>query len=155
MASLLQSEEVLYVGVQYGKAGVLNQAWRKPGFLNKQLLISTTPNGWQYLPLNEFQNLARWAMDPDNQPLSRIAWTGKPFWTPQLYLVAKAASDTIWIGIQGGLEALKAMSVEEIRDRKFWEVSDQKRSGQWFTGSEFCAVLEGKGLIFVNPDGTL
>ncbi len=154
VASLLQSEEVLYVGVQYGMAGVMRQAWRKPGFANERLSTATTSNGWQYLPLKEFQALARWAMDPDNQPLNGIAWTGKPFWSPQMYLVAKAAGDGIWVGMRGGLEALKAMSAEEIRDRKFWEISDQRRTGQWFTGSEFCAVLEAKGLVFVNPDGT-
>lgn len=152
VSNLLQSNEVLYVGIKNGKAGVIKRAWRKPGFLNEQLYTSTTPNGWQYLPLKEFQTLARWALEPEKYTLEGIAWAGKPFWTAQLYLVAKAAGDTFWIGIQGGLEALKAMSAEEIRNRKFWEVSDQRRSGQWFTGSEFCAVLESKGLTFTSPE---
>jgi len=155
VASLLESEEVLYIGVQYGMAGVMRRAWRNAGFVNELLPTATTPNGWQYLPLKEFQSLARWAMAPDTQPLGSIAWAGKPFWTPQLYLVAKAASDEIWIGMRGGLDALTAMTAEEIRDRKFWEVSDQRRSGQWFTGSTFCTVLERKGLRFTTPDGNV
>jgi hypothetical protein len=150
---LLQANanEALFVGVQYGMAGVLRRAWRKPNFASEALAVSPSPNGWQYLPLREFQALARWAMNPEGVPLHGIAWSGKPFWTAQLYLVAKAAGDTIWIGMRGGLAALHAMSAEEIRERQIWEISDQQRSSQWFPGSVFCAVLEGKGVAFSSP----
>ncbi len=43
------------------------------------------------------------------------------------------------------------MTVGEIRNRKGWEISAQRQSWQWFTGSAFCAVLEEKGLIFTTP----
>jgi hypothetical protein len=151
VGDLIQTDGILFVGVQYGMAGVLRRAWRNMGFMNEYLPVSETAHGWQYLPLHDFKILASWAMHPETQSLAGIAWSGKPFYTQQLYLVAKNIGDGIFIGIRGGLEALKRMTPEELRQRRTWEVSDQRRSSQWFSGSEFCAVLEHKGVTFNQP----
>lgn len=47
-----------------------------------------------------------------------------------------------------GLAALQAMNAKDVQERKGWEISYQKRSGQWFSGDEFCQVLEGKGIQY-------
>lgn len=152
VSDLLRATEQLFVGVQYGMAGVLKRAWRKPTFANAFLPVSETTRGWQYLALHDFQQLTRWAMDPDNQPLTGIKWAGKPFFTSQLSLVARAAGDTIFIGARGGLEAVRQMTPEELRQRRTWEISSTRRSGQWFSGTEFCAVLDSKGVSFDQID---
>ena len=148
VADLLRSVEPVFVGIQYGMAGVLRRAWKNPGFVNEVVPVSETSRGWQYLPLHDFKVLAEWAMSPETQSLSGIKWSGRPFWTPHLYLVAKASGSEIYVGMRGGIEALRRMAPDEIRQRRTWEVSDQKRSGQWFSGADFCAVLESKGITY-------
>jgi hypothetical protein len=147
---LLTSPDQGYVGVQYGMAGVIRQAWRNSAFADALVQFSESPRGWQYVPLSDFRILAQWAMNPD-QPLEGITWEGKPFATPILYLVAKAAGPRISIGIRGGLAALDAMSAEEIRTRKGWELADEARNTQWFSGTDFCRVLERKGVKYDSP----
>lgn len=147
VADLLKLTEEIHVGIQYGMAGVITKAWKNPQFLSQELSVSETPRGWQYLPLKDFKILTEWALNPDKN-LSGIEWSGKPFATRYLYLVAKSAGLEIFIGVQGGLEALRKMNEDEIRERKFWEVSDSKKSWQWFSGNDFCQVLESKGIQY-------
>jgi hypothetical protein len=130
-------------------AGVITKAWKNPQFLSQELSVSKNSRGWQYLPLKDFKILTEWALNPDKN-LSGIEWSGKPFATRYLYLVAKSAGSGIFIGIQGGLKALQAMSEDEIRRRKSWEVSNNKRSWQWFTGNDFCQTLESKNIRYTG-----
>jgi hypothetical protein len=153
VSDLLQSSDALFVGVQHGMAGLIRRAWKNPNFANEALPVSTAPRGWQYLPLYDFKILAAWAMRPEKQSLTGIAWSGKPFATRQLYLVAKGAGDGIYIGMQGGLKALTNLPSEALRQRRTWEIDVRRRSSQWFSGTEFCAVLESKGVTFNQPDG--
>jgi hypothetical protein len=143
VGELLQTNETLFVGIRAGMAGVVRRAWRNPDFVTQQLQVSETPRGWQYLPLHDFKVLATWAMRPEAHPL-----------TAQLYLVAKAAGDKLFVGMRGGLEALKRMTPAELRQSRMWEISDQRRGSQWFSGAEFCAALESKGVLFDRPEDT-
>jgi hypothetical protein len=149
---LLQTNETLFVGIQYGMAGVLRRAWRKPDFVNEHLPVSETPRGWQYLPLQDFKILAAWAMHPETQSLAGIVWNGKPFSTQQLYLVATSAGEGIFVGMRGGLDALKRLTPDVLRQSRTWEIDVQRRSSQWFSGAEFCAVLESKGVTYSRPE---
>ncbi len=152
VGDLLASSEEGYVGVQYGLAGLVRQAWRKPVYRNSSVPFSETPRGWQYVPLADFRPLASWAMQPD-QPLADLAWDGKPFNTSILYLVAKAAGPRIYIGLRGGLAALKQMSPAEIAARKGWELAAESRNARsWVSGTEFCRVLEEKGIKYDKPE---
>jgi hypothetical protein len=153
---LSTSDDNLYVGIQYGMAGLINRAWLNADFLNNLVSVSDQENGWQYLRLSEFKIVATWAMDPsiqNAQGLRIIRWQGMPFWPKKLYVVAKAAGDGIWIGIRGGLSALKAMSREDILNRKSWQVSYERKNASWFSGKDFCEVLESKGITFDTAKG--
>ena len=148
---LSTSDDSLYVGIQYGMAGLINRAWRNADFINDLVSVSDQENGWQYLRLSEFKIVATWSMDPSiqhAQGLRTIRWHGMPFWAKKLYVVAKATGDGIWIGIRGGLAALNAMSREEILNRTSWQVSDERKNTSWFSGNDFCEVLESKGISF-------
>lgn len=151
VSELLASSEPLFVGIQHGMAGLIRRAWRDPSFKNQQLPVSREPRSWQYVPLQSFKKLAEWAMHPEAHSLTGIAWSGKPFYTAQLYLVAQAAGDELFIGMQGGLAALKKMSPEQLRKARTWEVSTERHNHQWFTGQEFCAALEAAGITFDQP----
>ena len=149
VSKILKLDKKVFVGVQYGMAGIMRRAWRNPDFSNHVLAVTEDDNrGWQYIPLQDFQILTKWAMSPESNSLSGIQWSGKPFWTRYLYLVSKAAGNEIYIGIQGGLSALKKMSQEEIEERKVWEIDTFKRSSQWFSGEDYCKVLESKGISY-------
>lgn len=150
VSELLKSNKDFYVGIQYGMAGVITKAWKNAQFLSQELSVSEDSRGWQYLPLKDFKILTEWALNPEAKNLSGIEWNGKPFATRYLYLVAKSAGSEIFIGVQGGLEALRRMGEGEIRGRKFWEVSSSKKSWQWFSGIDFCQELESKGIHYTS-----
>lgn len=132
VSELLKSTKDFYVGIQYGMAGVITKAWKNTQFLSQELSVSEDPRGWQYLPLKDFKILTEWALNPEAKNLSGVEWNGKPFATRYLYLVAKSAGSEIFIGIQGGLEALRRMSEGEIRGRKFGRLVVAKRAGSGF-----------------------
>jgi hypothetical protein len=150
VSELLKSTEDIYVGIQYGMAGVITRAWKNTRFLDQELSVSETTRGWQYLPLKDFKILTEWALNPEPKKLSGIYWSGKPLGTRYLYLVAKSAGSEIFIGMQGGFKALQAMSEDEIRERKSWEVRSTKpeRGWQWFSGNDFCRELESRGIQY-------
>lgn len=136
----------LYVGIQYGRAGLVIKGWRNFGFMEESLTVSLVPRGWQYLPLGLFQKLSVWAMDPEHNDLKGIEWQGKPFGAVNLYRVAKTAGADIFIGIKGGLSRLQEMTEEEFIAKEMWEVSSVKKSANWFSGEEYCQVVESKNL---------
>ena len=137
--------EDVYIGIQYGLGGLLEKAWRRPDFILKtSLAISDTPKGWQYLRLDVFKKFCLWAINPEETELSGMEWQGKPFGTVNLYRVAKTVGDGVYIGIRGGLAEFRRMSSEAIMAKEMWEISSTQRSGQWFSGLEFCAVIEEK-----------
>lgn len=152
VSDVLVSEEPLFVGVQHGMYGIMTRAWRNPDFRQSRVLVARENPGPPYLPLNEFKIFAEWAMDPENHHLTGIAWSGNPFYTPRLYLVAKTAGDELFICKQGGLTALQQMPPDKIRNEKVWAVSTVKRTSNWFSGTAFCEVLESKGIVYTQPD---
>lgn len=40
------------------------------------------------------------------------------------------------------------MTPEMIKDRQGWEIRTDKKNPHWFTGDEFCEVLESKGITY-------
>ncbi len=114
VADILGMEGAWFVGVKAGKAGALDSAWRNPDYLSYELTVTDSQFGWQYLELTVFQKLVRWALDPELESLVGLQWEGKPFYTPILYKVAKLGKSDLWIGMRGGMAALRAMSPDDI-----------------------------------------
>jgi len=140
----------IYIGIQYGIAGIINRGWMNTDFVNETVNITEEANrGWQYLPLRDFQIVAKWAMNPDHESLNGVNWKGKPFGTKNLYRVAKSVGSGIYIGLRGGLEALKSMDSETLAGRNVWEIGTVKKTNQWFSGDEFCQVVESKEIKFL------
>ena len=94
--------------------------------------------------------LARWAMEPEVGLEESIDWTGKPFGTRNLYLLAKHGhADNLFIGIRGGIQWLRDKSNEDILERPSWEISfRQKTPHNWFGAEEFVLELESRGIVF-------
>lgn len=149
VAQILAMEGDYYVGIQYGRAGLINAAWKNPDFMNAEMVVTeNSGHGWQYLPLKEFKTLASWALDPEVQNLQGVEWTGKPFWIENLYRVAKWCKAEFYIGLKGGIVALDSMTAEQVKERKAWEVSSVQKSSQWIPAARFCEIVEAKGLSF-------
>ncbi len=142
VSDVLVRDEDIYIGIQYGQGGLISKAWRNINFLKDWVSMSDEPLGWQYLELSVFKKFTQWAIDPENNDLAGIKWTGKPFGTVNLYHVAKTAGDDIHIGIKGGIKALKRMTAEDITNREYWELHPTKKNSSWFSGVEFCEIIE-------------
>jgi len=141
----------LFIGVQYGLYGLITKAWRNPEFINQTFKVVEGPNGWQYLSLAHFKKVAAWAMNPDTASLEGVEWRGKPFGNRTLYVVSGAKGLQMYVGIRGGLSALKSMTAEEIQKRNSWELSNEERTSSWFPAEEFRKVLEEKGISYDGP----
>lgn len=137
-----------YIGIQYGRGGTVTSAWKNLDFLKREFTVSEIQHGWQYVPLEEFKTLARWALNPKQESLASITWYGKPFFTQNLYRVSKYGKAKLFIGIKGGISALKGMTSKQILSKKQWELGPSQKSNQWFSGEDFCKVLEEKGIQF-------
>lgn len=146
VAELLEQPDDIYVGIQYGKAGLIIKAWRNQDFRNEMVRVSSTPKGWQYLPWQVFQKICRWAMEPEQHDLKGLEWQGKPFGAVNLYRVAKTAGEDIFIGMQGGLTKLGEMSEEDFYAKEMWEIGNSRKSINWFSGEEYCDVVEKKNI---------
>lgn len=143
--------EPMYVGVKNGMGGFITQAWRDKAILKRDYNVSTTPNGWQYVSIDDLRKLYDWAVEGRHDAIASIQWSGKPFFTDLLYLIAKSQGDNIFIGIRGGRNAIAQLSEAEIRERKGWELSKTKKSAQWMSGNEFVEELEKKGIVYTRP----
>lgn len=149
VSELLQMEGDFWVGVQYGRGGLVSVAWKNPAFINAELNVTEDDSvGWQYLPIKDFKTFVRWAMHPDEHTLEGVEWYGKPFWAENLYRVAKWGKANFFIGLKGGLSALEDMSIEEVKDRKFWELNSEQKNQNWISTKDYCKALENMGLYF-------
>jgi len=149
VSEILKRNDEIFVGIQYGLGGTISRAWKNKDFLNQNLNVTEDANlGWQYLSLNNFKIISQWAMDPYNHSLDGIDWKGKPFGTENIYRVAKSAGKGIYIGVKGGIDKLKSMGVEEVKNRQVWEIRTEKKNAHWFSGDEFCSALEDKGVFY-------
>lgn len=137
-----------YVGVQYGRGGIVSSGWKNPAFLNTEVTLSEESRGWQYLPIEDFITLTKWSIAPDNQSLEKMTWSNSPFATQNLYRVAKYGKPNMRIGIKGGLKALQDMTSAQILSRTVWQLSSEKKSSAWITCEDFCSTLETKGISY-------
>jgi len=149
VSDVLKLEGNYHVGIRYGRGGTVDKAWKNPGFLNETVrLTEDEGRGWMYVPLAVFNTLVKWCLDPEKNSLEALKWTGTPFGTCGLYRIAKYGKPNMYIGIRGGVKTLKALTAEQIQNRKAWELDSQKKSSDWMTCRDFCSILEEKEIRY-------
>ncbi|OQA88533.1 MAG: hypothetical protein BWY27_00918 [Bacteroidetes bacterium ADurb.Bin234] len=148
VSDVLKMSGNLYVGIQYGRGGIVENAWKNQEFLNTEVTLSEESRGWQYLPINDFITLTRWSIEPNKYSLEELTWSNSPFATKNLYKAAKYGNPKMYIGVKGGLKTLQNMTPEQIRSRTVWQLSSKKKSSEWITCEEFCGTLESKEISF-------
>ena len=149
VSDVLKLEGNYYVGIRYGRGGIVDKAWNNPGFLDETVRVTEDEvHGWMYVPLDVFKNLTEWCLNPTRHTLEKLTWTGTPFGTCGLYRVAKFGKPNMYIGIRGGIKALDAMTAEQIQKRAVWQLASEKRSSDWMTCRDFCSILEEKEIRY-------
>ncbi|HOI94568.1 MAG TPA: PD-(D/E)XK nuclease family protein [Syntrophobacter fumaroxidans] len=145
---VLNMQGDLYVGIKFGIKGIIDKGWRNGAFLDERVKVTDNSNmGWQYVPLRDFQIIAKWSMDPENESLEGMNWEAKSLGTENFFRITKLGGSEIYIGLKGGLQALQAMNVAAIKT-KTWGVGNTKKTPQWFSGENFCDILEKKGIQY-------
>jgi len=139
----------LYIGIQYGKYGTASRAWRDPSFLDYEVLATEESNhGWQYLPLKTFQILTKWCLNPEANSLEGIEWSGPQLDNASIYRAGKfGKTSEMFVGIRGGMKALKALPPEQAKQRIF-QLNSSQKSKDWIPVADFSAALEEMGVRF-------
>ena len=130
-----------YVGVKGAMRGLLKMSSasiEKHLFQYSSQDMSKKAN---WLEIDTFNKLTAWIL---NNEISDIDWKGL-LPSKILYLISKDFGSKIFIGIRGGENALKNMSVDEIKNKN-WNISTEKASKQWIEANQFCEIINNKNI---------
>ncbi|EFI36058.1 hypothetical protein Dthio_PD3502 [Desulfonatronospira thiodismutans ASO3-1] len=128
-----------FVGVGNGIRGLLRMDGNDIKSYKYQYTSHNMENKKNWMPIDVFKKLASWklgASTPD------IKWQGK-FPADILYKISKDYRSTVFIGIQGGENALNSMSSSDIKNKE-WQVGTEKVSSHWIPGDKFKEILDEK-----------
>ena len=130
-----------FVGVQNGIGGLLRRM--SIGQIKTHSFQYTTSDmsnkpGW--LEIDFFNKVTKWLIN--NEEVD-IKWQGT-FYSDVLFRIAKGFNDKVYIGIQGGENALKNMDNDKIRDKR-WKIDHTKGpTNNWIGGNTFFYLFEKK-----------
>ncbi len=134
----IKGKDCGYVGVKDAINGLIRIGKERIGSRSFQYTTENMENERNWIEVETFNKLIDWIMD---NKVSDINWRG--FYPPEiLYKISQDFGAKVFIGIRGGEKALKAMSHEEIK-RKKWEISLTKNTSRWISGEEFQKIMEG------------
>jgi hypothetical protein len=129
--------EISYVGVKSGILGLFKQ-----DEIEKNEFQYTTKTIERWIPkeifvkivesisTNEYRDI-NWIEDVDQWPSAII------------YRIAKDSKEDFYIGIGGGIDALKKMNADDIKNKK-WGLSLSKKSKEWIKHTEYLDVINTK-----------
>jgi len=136
-----------FVGIKSGITGLIGQSAdeiKTNAYQYSDSEIFVRPN---WVSVNDFKQIYQWKTN-DVPPI--IKWDRTRLNAKGLYAVVSACSPTqsLYIGIKGGLIALENMEAETIKESA-WQLSatDEPPNSQWISGKIFIKTLEAKGLI--------
>lgn len=137
-----------YVGIRGGLSGLLSVEpdRLKPPRPFQYSSGNTMESKTNWMPLGEFRDIANWLLGGE---APKRTWEGK-FSAKALYRIAQSYGDSVYIGIQGGVEGLKKLETAKSISSKGWKVGPEKRTGQWISGADFVEALKELGID--NPN---
>ena len=95
-----------------------------------------------WLDTDTFKKIISWLL---NNEIGDIDWKGR-IPSENLYMIAKDFRSKVFIGIQGGENALRNMSGDEIKNRE-WNISTEKANPQWIDGELFYNTIKQKNIF--------
>ncbi len=134
-----------YVGISGGMSGLLRLSGETLEKGSYQYAKDDIGQRRQWISIEDFHKVYDWKIGGKPPNLSWTNGTVLPWDT--LYAIAKACcpAQKIFVGIQGGQNALAQMDAETIRNKK-WGILGEQKTSQWISGEEYKAILDGKGL---------
>jgi hypothetical protein len=145
----MRGDEILnksdgFVGIKGGVIGLIRQNIEK--IKTTHYKFGDIPENGQWVSVNIFQQICNYK---EHGIPHRIEWDRKEYPASLLYFIVSTCSpeQPLYIGIQGGLRALKGMGVEKIKSKKTkWLLSDTQESNNWISGADFKRELEEKNV---------
>ena len=137
----LTDKNMGFVGVRGGIRGLLRMEKTKIKNHKFQYTSQDMSNYPQWIEINTFSGIINWIF---NKGIREIDWKGR-LHADSLYKIAKDFHQKIFIGIKGGENTLRAMGVDEIKNRE-WNISTEKHNSQWIDGELFYEILNKKNV---------
>jgi hypothetical protein len=136
-----------FVGIKSGIAGLIGQnsdEIRNGAYQYSDSEISVRPN---WVSVDDFMQIYVWKTQ--GVP-PKIKWDRTRLNAKNLYDIVSACVSTqsLFVGIKGGLRALEGMEKDSILDSA-WQLSatDVPPNSQWVSGESFIKTLESKGVL--------
>lgn len=132
----LSKKENGFVGIQHGISGLLRLSLgelKARKFQFTQKLMESRQN---WFKLEDFKKLIAWKLE---SKVPDILWDNRfPF--DVIEKIAQDFKDKVFVGIRGGMERLKELGWEEIKNRQ-WEINSKQKSKEWIPGNEFLQIV--------------
>jgi len=134
-----------FVGTSGGLIGFIRQSTNGMKDVEYQYSDSDNPPNANWISVDDFKQIYNWRK---NATPPNFIWDRRYLRADILYdIVSACPLQSLYIGIQGGLDALKDMKPEEIKDQK-WQLltSDEPPTKEWISGKDFLNTLDAKGV---------
>lgn len=96
----------------------------------------------QWIDLRIFNNLCDFCLDKDNyQKIDWASWNTVS--SKSIAQIAEKYKYDFFIGIRGGLEGLKKLSLEELK-KKRWQISNECKSKEWINKESYLRIISQK-----------
>jgi len=130
-----------FVGISGGVSGLISSNLENLNVRKFQYTTQDMEGKPNWFDISSFKKLFTWLGNTSLK--SNFDWDGY-FSSKNIYRIAKADADLVFIGIRGGEKALIGMSVEDVLQKR-WKVSNKKETDQWISGSQYVEILNSKG----------
>jgi len=137
------------VGIKGGLTGLLRQRADDLKGAKYQYKESDRPHHPCWISVDNFKQIYNWRV-LGTPPL--IKWDKRRLSAEILFdIVSACPSQSLYIGIQGGLNALQKMDRQTIQNSAWQLISaDEPPSSQWISGNDFRETLERKGINLLS-----
>jgi len=133
------------VGIKGGLTGLLRQSGNDLKGAEYQYSESDSPHHSCWISVDDFKQIYNWRVS-GAPPV--IKWDRKRLSAEILYdIVSACTSQSLYIGIRGGMNALQNMGRQTIQNSAWQLISaDEAPGSQWISGDDFRKVLDEKGV---------
>lgn len=130
-----------FVGVAHGLSGLLAFSRAELEAYSFQFTESDMMNRTNWISISDFNAIADWILY--NSPI-QYDWDVKLNAALIQKIASSSSANKIYVGIQGGENALRGMDADTI-SAKGWRISTTKKTSQWIDGDTFSEILTSKG----------
>ena len=132
-----------YVGVATGISGLFRMKKENLKTFKFQYTTTDMSTKWHWLDIITFNKITKWIL---NDEFADINWEGT-YSSDVLYKIAKGFRNRVFIGIQGGKEALMKMENGVIRSKRWAINTESGKSKNWIDGETFFEIIKNKNVF--------